>query len=131
MRLFRTLASHRTYLGVLLGIATWLLFDLLFGGPGSYTHAIAVFIAIWVSGTYEPKRLAGLGLLVGFPAGIFETVRILLRMDASMTLTGTSEQILATNVVAAVGAAYITFVFAFDGFLFGSIAQLCRRKAIL
>jgi hypothetical protein len=32
MRPFRALASHRIYPGVLLGIATWLLFELLFGG---------------------------------------------------------------------------------------------------
>ncbi len=128
MKLFRVINSHRTYLGVLLGIATWLAFGLLFGRLGVYTMTISLLVTMWVSNTYEPGKLARLGALIGFPAGLFYGVQMIVRQPAASS--GGIVLVVVAYLLAGVSGLMFTIVCGFGGYLFGTIAQLYKRKAI-
>ncbi len=132
MRPFRSLTtllgSHRFYLGFLLGIAACLLFSLPFGGQGMYTLEISMLVAMWVSGTWQPKRAALLGLLIGHPTGIFHSIQYLAQdgvLEGGLLL-----RVITVFVNMSVGSLVSIASCVLIGLIYAAIAGLYRRKAV-
>ena len=124
------LGRHRMLLGFLLGVACWLVFDLMSGTIGIYTMAISLLIAMWVSHTFEPKRLAILGILLGLPEGILYGVRYSVTALAPTTAVDVLFSLMLALVAVPLAGLAFAAVYALYGLLFGAIAQLYNRKAI-
>ncbi len=131
MRHFRSITtvigSHRLYLGFLLGVGSYLVFSVLFRGVDAFTPEISILLAMWVSGVWQPKRAALLGLLLGLPIGFLVAVQ-------PLVLGTTPEEGLLSRIIGAALAPLFTLMTAgtcaLIGLLYGSIADLYRRRAI-
>ncbi len=130
MNPIRMIAAHRTYLGVPLGIATWLVFGLLFGLPGASSMTISMLVTMWASNTWEPKKAAGLGALVGFPAGIFVATQFFAQLGMPATDIERLVSLVGGIILVPIVGVLFMAIYAIEGLTFGSIAQLYNRKAI-
>ncbi len=121
-------ASHRTYLGVLLGLAVWALFRELTGGQDILDPLICMLVTMWVAGAYEPGKMATLGVAVGFPAGLFIGVQD--AVQNTMASAGFIDLWIQWALYLPLTILVLTMYFAVTGLACGSVAQLYKRKAI-
>ncbi len=126
----RVIASHRLFLGALLGIAAWLVFGLAFGEPGSFTAAISMLLAMWVSAVWEPKRTLSLAALIGFPAGVFHAVQYLVQLGAPLSVVDAIGHFIGALISVPLIVLIITASYVLEGLVFSGVAQLYKRKAI-
>ncbi len=126
----RVIASHRLFLGALLGIAAWLVFGLAFGEPGSFTAAISMLLAMWVSAVWEPKRTLSLGVLIGFPASIFHAVQYLVQLGAPLSIEDAIVHLIGALIPVPLIVLVITASYMLEGLIFSGVAQLYKRKTI-
>ncbi len=118
------------YLGALLGIATWLIFGLLFKEEGTYTALISMFVVTWASGCYEPKKLALMGCIIGLPAGIFHGALWFQQMEAAADPIEGIVHLAVGGLLIPLTGVFTMVVYAIEGLMFGVVAQLYQKHAI-
>ncbi len=124
----RVLASHRIYLGVLLGLAVWAFFWVLSGGYNILSPLVCMLVIMWVAGAYEPGKMAALGVAIGFPAGVFTGVQD--AVHASLASSGAVDLWLDWSLQFPLTMLAVMASFTVAGLVCGSVAQLYKRSVI-
>jgi hypothetical protein len=118
--------TYRTALGLVTGIIPMLVFVFFFNKPGDFTPYISILLAMIVSNLFKPMHAAGLAAIIGLITGTVWSLKQILLNAGSVDLIGLFGMLLALGFA----IIYYAVLFAFMGFLFGTLVKLYRRGAI-
>lgn len=103
-----------------------LVFVFFFNKPGDFTPYISILLAMIVSNLFKPMHAAGLAAIIGLITGTVWSLKQILLNAGSVDLIGLFGMLLALGFA----IIYYAVLFAFMGFLFGTLVKLYRRGAI-
>jgi len=118
--------SKRMLWGFLAGLASWLVLALFLKMPAGYSPAISVIIAMLTSRFYEPKRLAGLSAGIGVFAGVVYGMQSIFQVFSPIDF----ERIVFSPFFIGISMFFSGLLFAFVGFVVGTIAWLYKKGSI-
>ena len=118
--------TYRTALGLVTGIAIWLIFAFFYNKPGDLTPHLSIILAMMVSNSFEPKHSAGLAASIGLITGVVWSLKQFLQNAGNSNLL----EIIGMIIGLGIGIIYSVVIFTFLGFLFGNLVKLYKRRAI-
>ena len=118
--------SIRMLWGFLAGIVSWLVLALFLKMHLGYSPAISIIIAMLISRFYEPKRLAGLSAGIGVLAGVVYGMQSVFQVFSTINF----ERIVFSPVFIGLTILFSGLLFAFVGFVIGTIAWLYKKGSI-
>jgi hypothetical protein len=121
-----SLKHHRTVIALAVGTAILLTFILIFKEPGQWASTACILLTILISNVHDPKRLAGLGAIMGVPVGVAWNLVNFLDMPGNNGLIEFVNLVIGSMI----GAIYFSTELAVLGLCYGIVAKSYKRGII-